>query len=209
VLCACRGSIIGNEMKFRINSPRRQSMCLCHYTGNLEIILWLEGRPPLDRDSQHLSLDKDCPQPRRIQPPSAGEILAFPDVGGLHHRYERRAERLQRFRQLTHPLRRKGSLHFPTIVLTRNGVMNFHSFRTGHRPPDLLTDHEQVSATIIRRPFPTPNTFLSKNRWACLRAGASNQKAAASRRRVLAEAAGSRRIGVDAAEWNPTDTAEG
>jgi hypothetical protein len=37
----------------------------------------------------HLSLNKDCPQPRRIQPPSAGEIIAFPEVGGLHHRYER------------------------------------------------------------------------------------------------------------------------
>jgi len=24
--------------------------------------------------------------------PSAGEIIAFPEVGGLHHRYERRAE---------------------------------------------------------------------------------------------------------------------
>jgi transposase InsO family protein len=39
----------------------------------------------------HLSLDKDCPQPRRIQPTSAGDIIAFPEVGGLHHRYERRA----------------------------------------------------------------------------------------------------------------------
>jgi transposase InsO family protein len=39
----------------------------------------------------HLSLGKDCPQPRPIQPPSAGTIIAFPQVGGLHHRYERRA----------------------------------------------------------------------------------------------------------------------
>src|SRR5262245_61931314 len=39
----------------------------------------------------HLSLDKDCPQPRRVQPASAGNIIAFPEVGGLHHRYERRA----------------------------------------------------------------------------------------------------------------------
>ena len=30
-------------------------------------------------------------EPRRIQPPSAGKIIAFPEVGGLHHRYERRA----------------------------------------------------------------------------------------------------------------------
>jgi len=39
----------------------------------------------------HLSLNKDCPQHRRIQPPPAGNIIAFPEVGGLHHRYERRA----------------------------------------------------------------------------------------------------------------------
>jgi hypothetical protein len=92
VRCACRGSIIGNEMKFRINSPRRQSMCLSHYTGNLEIILWLESRPPLDRDFQHLSLDKDCPRPHRIQPALQARSSQFPELGGLHHRYERRAE---------------------------------------------------------------------------------------------------------------------
>ncbi len=39
----------------------------------------------------HLSLDKDCPEPRAIQPPSAGTVVAFPQVGGLYHRYERRA----------------------------------------------------------------------------------------------------------------------
>jgi putative transposase len=39
----------------------------------------------------HLSLNKDCPDSRRIQPPSAGKIVAFPEVGGLHYRYERRA----------------------------------------------------------------------------------------------------------------------
>jgi putative transposase len=39
----------------------------------------------------HLSLDKDCPETRPIHPPTAGKIVAFPEVGGLHHRYERRA----------------------------------------------------------------------------------------------------------------------
>jgi hypothetical protein len=40
----------------------------------------------------HLSLDKDCPRPRPVQLPTAGHnIIAFPEVGGLHHRYERRA----------------------------------------------------------------------------------------------------------------------
>jgi putative transposase len=43
------------------------------------------------RTRTHLSLDKDCPQPRRIQLSSAGEIIVFPEVGGMHHRYERRA----------------------------------------------------------------------------------------------------------------------
>jgi hypothetical protein len=39
----------------------------------------------------HLSLAKDAPTPRRVQPPEEGHVIAFPEVGGLHHRYERRA----------------------------------------------------------------------------------------------------------------------
>jgi putative transposase len=39
----------------------------------------------------HLALDKDCPESRPIHLLSAGKIIAFPQVGGLHHRYERRA----------------------------------------------------------------------------------------------------------------------
>jgi putative transposase len=40
---------------------------------------------------RHLSLGKDCSRPRPIQSQSAGNIIAFLEVGGLHHRYERRA----------------------------------------------------------------------------------------------------------------------
>ena len=40
-----------------------------------------------------------------------------------------------RVRQPTRPFRRERSLHFSTVVLTRNGAQNFHSFRSGHRPP--------------------------------------------------------------------------
>jgi transposase InsO family protein len=36
----------------------------------------------------HLSLGKDCPEPRPIQPSGSAEIIAYPQVGGLHHRYE-------------------------------------------------------------------------------------------------------------------------
>jgi transposase InsO family protein len=39
----------------------------------------------------HLSLGKDSPDGRAVQPPETGEISAVPKVGGLHHRYERRA----------------------------------------------------------------------------------------------------------------------
>jgi putative transposase len=41
------------------------------------------------RSRLHLSLDKDSPDPRPVQ--SNGKIFAIPEVGGLHHRYERRA----------------------------------------------------------------------------------------------------------------------
>ena len=39
----------------------------------------------------HLALEKDPPYPRRIQLPESGRIVEIPKVGGLHHRYERRA----------------------------------------------------------------------------------------------------------------------
>ena len=39
----------------------------------------------------HLSLGKDATLARRVQPPEAGMVVELPQVGGLHHRYERRA----------------------------------------------------------------------------------------------------------------------
>jgi transposase InsO family protein len=39
----------------------------------------------------HLSLDKDAPDGRPIEPPELGPVLSIPEVGGLHHRYVRRA----------------------------------------------------------------------------------------------------------------------
>jgi putative transposase len=39
----------------------------------------------------HLALAKDAPTPRRVQPPIEGPVISFPEVGGLHHRYERSA----------------------------------------------------------------------------------------------------------------------
>jgi putative transposase len=41
------------------------------------------------RSRTHLALAKDAPLPRGVMP--RGEIIALPQVGGLHYRYERRA----------------------------------------------------------------------------------------------------------------------
>ena len=43
------------------------------------------------RTRTHLGLDKDAPRPRPVAPLTAGRVIAIPQVGGLHHRYERRA----------------------------------------------------------------------------------------------------------------------
>jgi putative transposase len=39
----------------------------------------------------HLSLEKDAPETRPVQPPELGSVVELPEVGGLHHRYVRRA----------------------------------------------------------------------------------------------------------------------
>ena len=39
----------------------------------------------------HLSLDKDAPEFRPVQDLQAGRIIQIREVGGLHHRYERRS----------------------------------------------------------------------------------------------------------------------
>ena len=39
----------------------------------------------------HLALNQDAPVSRPVATPSDGEIVAVPCLGGLHHRYERRA----------------------------------------------------------------------------------------------------------------------
>ncbi len=39
----------------------------------------------------HLSLEKDAPDSRPVEPPAMGKLIAIPKVGGLHHRYTRLA----------------------------------------------------------------------------------------------------------------------
>lgn len=43
------------------------------------------------RSRTHISLGKDTPDGRSVQPGGTGKIVAFPRVGGLHHHYERLA----------------------------------------------------------------------------------------------------------------------
>jgi putative transposase len=39
----------------------------------------------------HQSLDNNSPQPREGHPPELGRVVSIPQVGGLHHRYQRAA----------------------------------------------------------------------------------------------------------------------
>jgi hypothetical protein len=39
----------------------------------------------------HLALDRNAPVPRQIATPDHGAVISIPQVGGLHHRYTRRA----------------------------------------------------------------------------------------------------------------------
>ena len=43
------------------------------------------------RARTHLALDKDAPDFRVVERPQAGRIVQVPELGGLHHRYARRA----------------------------------------------------------------------------------------------------------------------
>ena len=43
------------------------------------------------RSRTHLSLGKDSPELRAIQPPEMGSVVSVPQVKGLHHHYERQA----------------------------------------------------------------------------------------------------------------------
>jgi hypothetical protein len=43
------------------------------------------------RTTTILALDKDAPIPRPVMPSGDDDIVTISEVGGLHHRYERRA----------------------------------------------------------------------------------------------------------------------
>jgi transposase InsO family protein len=75
-----------------IGSIRRE--CLDHYLilneAHLRRLLrdyiayYNTARPPQ-------SLDHNSPQPREVHPPELGRVVSIPQVGGLHHLYQRAA----------------------------------------------------------------------------------------------------------------------
>jgi transposase InsO family protein len=75
-----------------IGSARRE--CLDHVIvfneAGLQRLMNLY-RVYYDRSRTHLSLNKDAPIRRPTAAPSDRRVVAIPQVGGLHHRYERLA----------------------------------------------------------------------------------------------------------------------
>jgi putative transposase len=75
-----------------IGSIRRE--CLDHVIVYNEASLYRQMKSFVEyyhETRTHLSLQKDAPMSRPVQPPGSGRVIALPQVGGLHHRYERRA----------------------------------------------------------------------------------------------------------------------
>jgi hypothetical protein len=75
-----------------VGSVRRE--CLDHVIvlGELHLYRILKSYfAYYHRSRMHLSLAKDAPEPRLVQLPTMGKVVALPEVGGLHHRYERLA----------------------------------------------------------------------------------------------------------------------
>src|SRR6266849_398375 len=75
-----------------IGSIRRE--CLDHVivlseAGLRRVLTWYVAY--YERSRTHLPLNKDAPIPHPIAPSGEGPVVAIPQVGGLHHRYQRRA----------------------------------------------------------------------------------------------------------------------
>ena len=92
VLTAARSPWQNPYVERLIGSIRRE--CLDHVIVMNESSLRRQIACYLDYyhgSRSHLSLGKDCPDGRAVEPPELGRIVAVPKVGGLHHRYQRRA----------------------------------------------------------------------------------------------------------------------
>ena len=112
------------------------------------------------RTRTHLSLNKDCPQPRRIQPPSAGKIIALP--GGRWS-----ASSLRTSRRVSYcgdrtggPVWRWRRFLFITVSLGCNGAENPCMVPTLQHIR-LIKNHQWRSSSANR--FPAVDRFLSRD----------------------------------------------
>ena len=75
-----------------IGTIRRE--CLDHVIvfGERDLRRWLRAFFDYYHQTRtHLALGKDAPEPRPVQSRDEKRVVSMPEVGGLHHRYERRA----------------------------------------------------------------------------------------------------------------------
>ena len=89
-----RGDSKDDSTRFAVRSRRGHRECLDH------VIVWNERslRRTLERyfayyqrSRTDLALAKDAPESRVVEKPERGRVVAIPQVGGLHHRYQRQA----------------------------------------------------------------------------------------------------------------------
>lgn len=92
VLTAPRSPWQNGHIERFIGSVRRECLdhvIVFHAAGSQRVLKrYVEY---YERSRTHLALDKDAPVSRAVSPSTDGSIIAVPQVGGLHHRYERRA----------------------------------------------------------------------------------------------------------------------
>jgi hypothetical protein len=91
---------MGSSMGFRALVSRRPAI---QATGRLAVapvrllrtehvcLLWTHTSRTITSQRTHLSLAKDAPDVRPIERSEVGTVVQLPEVGGLHHRYTRRA----------------------------------------------------------------------------------------------------------------------
>ena len=95
VLMACAVSALAQEPVLLDGKPVRmiandKVTLAVRSEGGAMVRLVLNDDPAAVNLSM-LSLNKDAPIPPAIAVPSDGRVVAIPQVGGLHHQYERQA----------------------------------------------------------------------------------------------------------------------
>jgi putative transposase len=92
VLTAARAPWQNPFVERVIGSIRRE--CLDHYLilNEAHLRRLLRGYIAYYNTARpHQSLDNNSPQPREVHPPELGRVVSIPQVGGLHHLYQRAA----------------------------------------------------------------------------------------------------------------------